>query len=132
MTTRRKKPRLAVTVDAAVAARVNAAARDQRVPISRIVNDVLRQAISMGALGEHFTLPRWDGRHLQVVLDLSRSVAEVKDLVYTVLNRGWPLDWDSPIDFNAPYLRELAQAAEARLATLRGAPHPEAGRKGGK
>jgi hypothetical protein len=118
--THRIKPRLAITVDADVATRIDAAAEKQHATRSRIVNDVLRQAIAMGALGEHFALPRWDGRHLQVVLDLARTVEEVKDLVYTVLTQGWALDFDSDIaDWNAPHLDELRKAVGSRLAQLR-------------
>ena len=115
----RFKPRLAVTVDPEVASRIEAAAKEQKATRSRIVNDVLRDAIGMGALGANYTLPRWDARHLQVVLDLAKTVEEVKDLVYTVLNKGWSLDFDSALGWNDPNLKELKTAIEARLKQLR-------------
>lgn len=115
----RFKPRLAVTVDPEVSSRIDAAAKEQKATRSRIVNDVLRDAIAMGALGANFSRPKWDDRHLQVVLDLARTVDEVKDLVYTVLNKGWSLEWDSAIGWNEPNLKELKTALEARLKQIR-------------
>lgn len=115
----RFKPRLAVTVDPEVASRIDAAAKEQKATRSRIVNDVLRDAIAMGALGANYTLPRWDARHLQVVLDLAKTVEEVKDLVYTVLNKGWSLEFDSALGWNEPNLKELKTAIETRLKQLR-------------
>lgn len=109
-----------ITVDRGVAAEIDAAATRQRTTRSWIVNSVLRDAIAMGALRVNFVPPRWDGRHLQVVLDLAHTVEEVKDLVYTVLQKGWPLSWDSPVgDWEEPYLRELKVAVESRLTHLR-------------
>jgi len=119
MSAKRFKPRLAVTVDPEVHSRIEAAAKEQKATRSRIVNDVLRDAIGMGALGANYTLPRWDARHLQVVLDLAKTVEEVKDLVYTVLNKGWSLDFDSALGWNDPNLKELKTAIEARLKQLR-------------
>lgn len=63
--------------------------------------------------------PRWDIRHLQVVLDQAQSTDEIKDLVYTVLEQGWALTWDSPIGKDLPYLDELKAAVRARLKDLR-------------
>ena len=65
------------------------------------------------------TAHSWGIIELQIILDHAKTVDEVKDLVYTVLERNL-ITWDSPIptDRNG-YLDMVKQATKARLKELR-------------
>lgn len=61
----------------------------------------------------------WGLPELQIVLDHAKTVEEVKDLIYTVLQRNL-ISWDTPIPTDKEgYLKMVKDAVKSRLRELR-------------
>jgi len=113
---KRIKPRLAITVDKEVVEWVEVQARSQHLKASQFLNQVLLRDAERWKAGVE---KNWDVRHMQIVLDMSKTVEEVKDLVYTVLERGWSFDWSDKIEVCGPNLEPLKRAIKDRLKEIR-------------